>query len=66
MNSSLFYTKVWVLKFGASWKNHFGSTNEFMSFQRWFVGLDENIIDHDYFDTKICLYKFWDGILIYT
>jgi hypothetical protein len=35
-----------------------------MSFWHRFIGLDENITNH-YLDSKICPYRFWDGILIY-
>jgi hypothetical protein len=53
MNSPLFYTEVWVPKLGTSCTSCFKSTYELLSFQHWFVGLDENTIDHDYLYSKI-------------
>jgi hypothetical protein len=64
MTSSFFYIEVRVPKLDIDCTNYFKSIDGFMSFQCQFIGLNENTTDHDYYDFKICPYKFWDGILM--
>jgi hypothetical protein len=64
VSSSFFYTEIQVPKPNTSCTNRFKNIDEFLSFQRQFIGLNENTIDHNYPNSKICSYRFWDGILM--